>query len=161
MKIREILRNFGIALLGWVLSGAGAFLAFWLQFLGSEKTDSREGLGFLMGWYWDVNLRFYVLGAVLSIVCFTVFWRLMLRRTLLNLLPLKKGWIVLWILLGLLALFIHFLLFFLGMMMTISFFDSPDPEWTIGFSFVYVGYAVILMLTDCILTVRKKKHEQV
>ena len=159
MKIREILRNFGIALLGWVLSGAGAFLAFWLQFLGSEKTDSREGLGFLMGWYWDVNLRFYVLGAVLSIVCFTVFWRLMLRRTLLNLLPLKKIWLLLWILLGLLVLFIHFMLFFLGMMMTITFLDSPNPEWTVGFPFVYVGYAVILMLWDSIRTVRNQKYE--
>ena len=91
MKTREILRNFGIALLGWVLSGAGAFLAFWLQFFGSEKTDSCDSSGLLLSWYWDVNLLFYGLGAVLSLVCFTVFWRLMLRRTLLNLLPLKKS----------------------------------------------------------------------
>ena len=136
MKTWEVLRNFGIALLGWLLSGAGAFLAFWLQFFGSEKTGSSDSSGFLPSWYWDVNPLFYVLGAVLSIVCFTVFWRLMLRKTLLNLLPLKKIWLVLWILLGLLALFIHFLLFFLGMMMTITFLDSPNPEWTIGFSFV-------------------------
>ena len=159
MKTRDILRNFGIALIGWVLGSAGAFLAFWLQFHGSKKTDSSDGSGFLLGWYWDVNLRFYVLGAVLSLVCFTVFWRLMLRRTLLNLLPLKKIWLLLWILLGLLALFIHFMLFFLGMMMTITFLDSPNPEWTVGFSFVYVCYAVILMLWDSIRTVRNQKYE--
>ena len=159
MKTRDILRNFGIALIGWVLGSAGAFLAFWLQFHGSVKTDSSDSSGLLLSWYWDVNLLWYLLGAVLSLVCFTAVWRLILRSTLLNLLPLKKIWIVLWSLLALLALLVQFLLFYWGMILTISFFDTPRPEWTIGFSFVYVGYAVILMLWDSIRTSRNQKHE--
>lgn len=154
---KDALRNLGKALLGWLLSCAGAFLFFWLQFAGSEMTDvSTGGSGFLPSWYWDVNMINFTLGAVLSIVCLTAVWMLLLRGTLRTAFTQKKRWIVLWFALMLLALFAKFMLFFIGMWLTIQFLDTPYPEWTFGFIFVYIGYALLLAVSEIIRAVRRK-----
>jgi hypothetical protein len=159
MKTGKIFCTLGIALLGWVLGSAGAFLAFWLQFLKSIKLESMaSNSGFLPSWHWQVHPVCYVLGAVLSLVCFAVVWRLILRRTLFTILPLKKIWPVIWILLALLALFIQFMAFWFGMMITIGF-NTPYPEWTSGFIFVYLGFALILMTADTVRHVRQNKQQ--
>lgn len=160
MKTRKILSILGIALLGWVLGSAGAFFAFWLQFLNSENTEKMtDSSGLLASWYWQVHPVCYVLGAVLSLVCFAVIWQMVLRRTLFSILPLKKTWLVIWILLALLALFIQFMLFWFGMMMTIGLSNTPYPEWTLGFIFIYLGFAIILMTADTVRHVRNHKQQ--
>lgn len=161
MERKELLRNFGIALLGWLLGSAGAFLAFWLQFSHAEKLDTGESGLFLPSWYWQVHPVCYGLGGLLSLAVLTAVWRLLLRRTLFRLLPLKKGWLVLWSILALLALFVQFMLFLFSIMITIGLFDKPYPKWTIGFIFVYLGYALILIGTDTFRHIRRKKTEAV
>ena len=65
---------------------------------------------------------------------------------------------MIWILLALLALFIQFMAFWFGMMITIGF-NTPYPEWTSGFIFVYLGFALILMTADTVRHVRQNKQQ--
>lgn len=156
MNDHRVLECFGLALGGWLLSDAAAFPAFLLQFCGMEKTGDTVSESLLSCGYLAVQPVWYTWGAVLSLACFVLIWRLLLRRSLLNLFSQKKGWLVLWSVLAVISLLIQFILFWIAVFMETSLFDSPYPEWTVCFGFVYVGFALILMLTDTILTVRKQ-----
>lgn len=156
MNDHRVLECFGLALSGWLLSDAAAFPAFLLQFCGMEKTGGTDIESFLLCNYVAVQPVWYTLGAVLSLACFVLIWRLLLRRSLLNLLSQKKGWLILWSVPAVISLLIQFILFWIVVYMKTPGWESPYPEWTVCFGFVYVGFALILMLTDTILTVRKQ-----
>ena len=140
--MRSPLKNLGYALLGWVLNCGGAFCAFRLMFLGSTELALCYGFG-----------------AILSIACFVLIWKKILRGTLYQTFSEKIIWTLLWILLALLALFVQFMLFFIGMWLTIDFFDSPYPEWTLGFIFIYLAFAVVLPIADTVRYFRHKNQQ--
>ena len=157
--MRSPLKNLGYALLGWVLNCGGAFCAFRLMFLGSTELALCYGCSALPSQDWQVNPFGYGFGAILSIACFVLIWKKILRGTLYQTFSEKIIWTLLWILLALLALFVQFMLFFIGMWLTIDFFDSPYPEWTLGFIFVYLAFAVVLPIADTVRYFRHKNQQ--
>lgn len=153
-------KNIAYALLGWVLNSISLFGGAWLQYSSSNKTDDyADNGGFLLSWYWSVNPVCYLAGSILCIGCFVLIWKTILRGTLRGVLTLKKGWTPIWFLLMLLAMTVQLLLYFIGLFLNVEFFDTPDPEWTPAFIFVYLGIILLTVIAETIRFRRQNRQQ--
>lgn len=153
MEQSKILHHLGMELLGWAICSAGAFACFLLQYIGSVSFSAAEGTGMVM----RVNPVWYGLGAVLCVACFIIVWRLILRRTLLDILKLERVWLIVWILLGLKSLAAQFVLFWFGEILLFGLMGAEHPVWTTGFIIAYVFFVPIFILADAIRQIRKQE----
>ena len=157
MEQSKILHHLGMELLGWAICSAGAFACFLLQYVGSVSFSIAESSGRVPFGQISVSPVWYGIGAVLCIACFTIVWRLILRRTLLDILKLERVWLVVWILLGLKSLAAQFMLFWFGEILLFGVMGAAHPGWTTGFIFAYMFYVPVFILADTIRQVRKQE----
>ena len=150
MELQKSFHTFGMELLGCVLSGAGAVAGFLLQFIGAAGGVRSDG-GTVPSDHVRLNPVWYGIGAVLCVCCFAVVWRLMLRKTLLEILREDRSMLLVWILLALRSLAVQIILFwFISMLMT-AFLNAVPSAWTTGFALIYPFYVTVFIIVDMLL----------
>ena len=157
MEQSKLLHHLGMELLGWAICSAGAVAAFLLQYIGAVNFGSLIGSDSAASVPVRLNPVWYWIGAALCVVCFTVVWRLILRRTLFEILKLERVWLLVWILLALKSLGAQFILFWFGELMLLGIMGPAHPSWTTGFVFAYMFYVIVFILIDAIRYSRKQE----
>ena len=152
MDWQKMFHTFGTELLGWTICSAGVFAGFLLQLMGAVNPgvllDGEASL--------HMNPVWFGIGALLCFISFAAVWKLVLRKTLDEILQLERVWLLVWILLAVKSLFAQFMLFCYGMIFMIAFQSTPRPEWMTGFVIVYIFYVIIFIVVDMLL---HKKRE--
>lgn len=156
MNLQKILRPLGMELLGWMICSAGVFAGFLLQFVGAMNF-SLFFSGSLPSEHQSVSPVWFGAGAALCFICFAVVWRLMLRKTLDEILHLERAWLLVWILLAMKSLAEQIALFWFISLMMIGIFRVMLPAWITGFVVVYLFYVIIFILVDMLLHIRQTK----
>ena len=157
MNLQRILRPLGMELLGWMICSAGVFAGFLLQFVGAVNPSPLFTGEALFSEHLKLSPVWFGTGAALCFVCFGVVWRLMLRKTLDDILLLERAWLLVWILLALKSLAEQIVLFWFISVMISGILGMRIPVWIAGFVGVYLFYVIIFIIVDMLVHIRKTK----
>ena len=120
-----------------------------------RETGESRPAGLLMSWVYEIDLRFYCAGAVLSVVTISAVWFLLLRHYVPCAYSLR--WKILWCVQALVGLAGLFFVYFLGMFLPLGLFNTPVPEELIGFFIPYLLYVLVLVVITTVRAFRRKE----
>ena len=154
MKENAPAKNALLTSLYWVIAWLGAFGSFRVMYLNLRETGESRSGGLLLSWIYEIDLRFYCVGAVLSVLTVSAVWFLLLRHCVPG--AYDTRWRILWSAQALAGLVGLFFAYFIGMFLELDMFNTAVPEYLTGFFIPYLLYVLVLVVITTVRAFRGK-----
>ncbi len=151
--------NAVFTVLHWILCWVLAYTGIFIQLHYSIATDRKESTMIGLRTVYRVNWICWLCGLLLLLTGLAAVWYFLLRKSLCFCLPLKKGWMVLWIAEAVLGILGIQFFSVMGSLVSRPFLKSSlEQKWTEYGVIFFPAFAALLTLVGGILTAAKQQE---
>jgi len=140
--MKQILKNYALTLLGWIVFDAAAFGTFFLMYIDE-----------------DIVWPAYIGGAILNIAAFCALWHFVLRKTWRGLLDIHWATGIFWWLTELAALLLSLISSAFAAFCATGLAGGISPRWAEFYCYPYYGAIIIFTVVRCIMIAIQRRKE--